>query len=138
VGRLDSALLRPVFAAAAVLAGTTWATPASAAEPTVCRTGGVEMILGGSAASPCQTPARAPSTRPSPAHGTLQVSTRLQAARDDERRRILASELQQELAGLARLQAAAPDDAPARLRVKDNIAALQRELAGTPGQAPGR
>lgn len=104
---------------------------APADSATVCRTGAVEMILGGSGAAPCPSVAGRPAGHsPSDPASARRIPPAQQVVRDSERRRILESELQQELAELARIHLTSdPADRAALIRVQDNIAALNRELA---------
>lgn len=88
-----------------------------------CRRNGVEWIVGGPAPFACE--AQAPLAAPEPAAARPRVSPSDQQARDLERRRILAQELAQEEERLLLRKA----DADSALRIRDNIAALRREMA---------
>lgn len=126
---------------AVMLAWPAVAFAADAASATICQSGGVEMILGGSTNRPCQHPAGASPRRPTVRQDDSghQIPRSQQLTRDQERVRILEAELQQELAGLARLQRTGHvRDAAALVRVQDNIAALNRELAGAASQQVSR
>ncbi|MEO6279421.1 hypothetical protein [Roseateles sp.] len=85
-----------------------------------CRRNGVEWIVGGPSPFDCEAPAPvavAAAARP-------RVSAADQRARDQERGEILAQELAQEERLLLRNA-----DAANALRIRDNIAALRREMA---------
>lgn len=118
-----------------------WLSPAAALAQkaeglSVCRTGTVEMIVGGVAAAPSSCSPRTGAARASPAlaeagaqHRPV-VSVRLDEGADD-RRRILEAELQRELSrsnDLAR-QSNTPEGAAALTRSRADVAALRQELA---------
>lgn len=86
-----------------------------------CRRNGVEWIVGGPSSFDCD--ARAPAA-PAAAAARPRVSPTDQRARDQGRREILAQELAQEERSLLRTA-----DAVSALRIRDNIAALRREMA---------
>jgi len=90
-----------------------------------CRRGGVEWIVGGPVQVDCDAKAPAAGGRDGGAH--LKVAATQQRARDDERLGILAQELAQEERRLPQ----APD-ADSAMRIRDNIAALKREIARLP------
>lgn len=92
------------------------------AAQTDCRRNGVEWIVGGP--SPFDCDARAPAAAPAAAAARPRVSPDDQLARDQGRREILAQELAQEERSLLRTA-----DAASALRIRDNIAALRREMA---------
>jgi hypothetical protein len=95
-----------------------------------CRRGGVEWIVGGPAPFDCGTQvAAAPASRDVGARPKVGVAQ--QRARDDERFNILAQELAQEERLLPRAA-----DADSARRIRENIAALKREMArlGTPAR----
>jgi hypothetical protein len=103
--------------------------------PRTWRCGQVEMIVGGgggSAAGLC--PGAQPRVAaPAPAIRSERIATSTQDARDGERRAILEHELQVEELKLARLDGpgrkASPERETERLRIRDDIDALHRELA---------
>jgi hypothetical protein len=106
----------------------------SAHAATMCRAGGVEMIVGGPSAAECAAPQVAATgitvTARSPASGALRVEPAVQRERDQERRRILEEEFQHEQALLSSLLKQGPAADPAGIvRTQQNLAALRQELA---------
>jgi hypothetical protein len=101
--------------------------------------GQVEMIVGGAGVSPAGSCAPAfPATAAVPAVADAgirpdRIAISTQVERDGERRAILERELRGEEARLARLgspgTAESPERAAERLRIRDDIDALHRELA---------
>lgn len=121
---------RSWLVACAMLAAATGAT--AAANPPVCRRGGVEWIVGGPSADAGACDA-AP-TRSAPAPSGAAPTTRWRDGDGAaERRQILEQELRQEQASLATaLRQGAAADAAALGRTRANITALQGELARLP------
>jgi hypothetical protein len=93
-----------------------------------CRRGGVEWIVGGPVQPECDARQLPVAVRDGAAH--FKVAAGQQRSRDDERLGILAQELADEERRLPQAR-----DADSALRIRDNIAALKREIArlsGTP------
>lgn len=107
-----------------LLAATCVAAPAWAD----CRRGGVEWIVGGPVPFDCEALSRKPAAAPVMAEASHKIDPARQRQLDDERRGILARELAQEESRLPRA-----GDADSALRIRDNIAALRRELARLDG-----
>jgi hypothetical protein len=108
------------------------------AAPRICRTGPVEMIVGGAsrgADGACVgTPAGAADRRDANSADTrARVAPAAQRERDAERLAILQDELAKEQARMRTLDAAKasddPDGAARRVRTRDDIDALQHEIA---------
>jgi hypothetical protein len=120
-----------MLAGMAMLAAPANCVAANVASAAVCKSGAVEMIVGGKTSGQCDTAPDGRSQRVLARPETNHLIPRdQQLARDQDRKRILKSELERELAGLARLQrSSGPQDHPAIVRIQDNIAALNRELA---------
>jgi hypothetical protein len=97
---------------------------AAAAAQADCRRGGVEWIVGGPAPFDCETLARKPAAGPVMTPAAHKIDPARQRLLDDERRGILARELAEEESRLPRAA-----DADSALRIRDNIAALKREMA---------
>lgn len=119
------------------------ASPAQAVETLtggaalVCRSGNVEMIIGGTqAANACGNATRAPvpsagrtATSPMATIASARVSDVEQRQRDQDRRAILEGELQRERQTLAeQTRPGSGIDEAAVNRTRSNLAALQREL----------
>lgn len=120
---------------AAAVALSVLAPIAGAQAAAVCRSGRVELILGGLApAADCPAPAAARPPRPAIAVAASAHSERIapevQRERDSERRRILEDELRHEQQALVQQQQRS--DAEALGRTRANIAALQGELSRLP------
>lgn len=109
---------------------------AVAANPSVCRRGGVEWIVGGPSADTSACDASSARAAPGPAPASNGVSSPTRWRDGDgaaERRQILEQELRQEQAALAAAQRpGAAADAAALGRTRANITALQGELARLP------
>lgn len=98
-----------------------------------CRTGRVEMIVGGAAESADCANGRTAAT-PATTGREARVDAGAQRVRDDDRRAILQQEVARERDELSRL-ASAPSSEANRLaleRTRTNLAALQRELSRAP------
>ncbi len=104
------------------------------ARPAACRQGRVEMIVGGDPTADDCNRRHGVDAAALPAATQARVEPAVQRARDGDRRAILLRELEREQAELAQLQSAPAHDslADALLRTRENVAALQRELARTP------
>ena len=113
--------------------------PLGASAMSVCQSGAVEMIVGGSAPTACSRPAgvSTPSTtaplRGVAVAGRERVDAAAQRDRDSDRRRILESEWQREQGSLADLlrQGASADGAQLA-RTRANLQALRAELDRLP------
>lgn len=109
---------------------------AVAANPSVCRRGGVEWIVGGPSADAGACDATAARATPGPVAASTSSSPSARWRDGDgaaERRQILEQELRQEQAALAAAQRpGAAADAAALGRTRANITALQGELARLP------
>lgn len=119
----------PVLVAAAVLAlASTAAAPHARAAGTaaVCRSSGVEMIVGGAVACASRRPALLGPGAPTTATAAFHTGAAEQRERDQERRRILLDELGKERAQAQRFEA--EGDSESLRRARENLAALQREL----------
>jgi hypothetical protein len=110
----------------------------ASASPRICHTGPVEMIIGGStsggnASCNATPPVAAAGRGTSVTEAQARVAPDLQRARDDERLTILHDELAKEQARLRTLEAAKtgsdPERAAMQVRTRDNIDALQHEIA---------
>lgn len=119
---------------AGVLLGA--AACATAANPPVCRRGGVEWIVGGPAADAGACDAATARATPGPAAASTSAAPSARWRDGDgaaERRQILEQELRQEQAALnAAQRPGATADAAALGRTRANITALQGELARLP------
>lgn len=113
--------------------------PLGASAMSVCQSGAVEMIVGGSAPTACSPPAGVSALSSNPplrgvaVAGRERVDAAAQRERDSDRRRILESEWQREQGSLADLlrQGASADGAQLA-RTRANLQALRAELDRLP------
>jgi hypothetical protein len=115
------------------------AAPASAAEAltggvaTACRIGRVEVFVGGKANRPCEAPVGSTSFSAPVRTDSKPVDVRSVEAESD-RRRILMEELAHEQLRVAQLEQEAArggSNAAALVRVREDVAALKREIEMT-------
>lgn len=136
------AAIRPLLAGPQRLRGPAvclllW--PLGASAMSVCQSGAVEMIVGGSAPTACSrpagvsTPSATAPVRGVAVAGRERVDASAQRERDSDRRRILESEWQREQGSLADLlrQGASADGAQLA-RTRANLQALRAELDRLP------
>lgn len=125
----------PISGALAVWLLVAWLPASAVAQSSdgmrVCRSGSVEMIVGGVGSAPSNCPL-APSLAPAPASAPKAAAAnrvRLNEG-ESERRRILEQELQHEQSVLnALLKQGSNADSATLARTHSNLAALRQELA---------